>query len=1060
MRCDEFILRLPTTLLLGLLLVSLPLFGQFYEVTRYADDSGLPSRIVHDVDQDSQGYLWVAGNNGLYKFDGHKFHAYYSVLNDTTGLRDNKINTLLAANDGRIWIATPKGLHVMEGEDIHYVELTPNATDVQNHVIELFQDSNEDIWVGAYGGLFLIKKGTDEIISISDKNPDLLIDFAIWGVNEDREGTMWISRSKKPPLIAEKGSHIFRELSFEISGGLVEKDIRPFKYIDYQGQFYVVSSGSGILKGRMVNDSTFAIAPFYNAEGEVTGNHFIYNTIVDEDQNIWVATWRNYFKKYKISEGNLIEQEVISKNGLEEMSIFARSVYQDSQKNIWIPNSNGLFKLSETESRITVFPPGHIEACAEDEYSIYGIVEDGKGHIWLSTPFDLYRFKKQDILENNCPEDFLHFKNPYFDLARDLFIDSSNRIWISGEGGLSIAQLDENGDPGPFAHFDEKNGLPHKWSTDILEEDVNTFWIGNYYRLLKVELPEGNFRTPVFTEFDSNKDRDDALVNSYTLSLEKDADGALWVGTFSGVSRLLSDEGEGRFENYISSFGHADQLSNNAIKNVFTDSKGRLWIGTQTGLNLYQPSTNNFIQFGRKDGLPSEYILGIAEDSKGHLWVATTNGLFKAIYNETMEAFVHIEYITARDGLADNITYRNALYIDGDDNVFMGSSKGLSVLGNSDTTLSMRTFNLGLTTLKCFQQKEEGFVSVKDRLEEDELRLSYKENSIHLGYSVLDFTDPEYNQYRHKFLPVSDEWIETGGLSELNYYNLSPGDYELILDGSNNQGIWSTDPIHLKITVLPPFWKSIWAYLLYALLLIGIVRMIYVLRIRERLRELEQETRLEKALVREREQLRNENAADFHDELGSKVTKISMFLTLAERTLQEHKDPSNWFGKIRENVRDLSSSFRDLLWVIDPKKDSLSDAILRLKDFGEDLFSTTDTHYSTTGYSEELGETILDPQTKKQVVLIFKEAMHNCAKYSESTLVELTVETSEGYSSIRLKDNGKGFNVHRQSKGRGLTNMKDRSEKIGGNLSIVSGKEGTVVMLNRIPHLRDEKNLN
>ena len=459
---------------------------------------------------------------------------------------------------------------------------------------------------------------------------------------------------------------------------------------------------------------------------------------------------------------------------------------------------------------------------------------------------------------------------------------------------------------------------------------------------------------------------------------------------------------------------------------------------------------------GRKDGLPSEYILGIDEDMEGQLWIATTSGLFTAIYNESMEAFVHIEYITARDGLADNITYRNALHIDENDHIFVGSRMGLSVLGNSEVTIAARPFNLALTTLERIQKNQQGFVSIKDRIKDGELKLSNQENSIQLSYAVLDFTDPGYNQYRHKFLPVSEDWIETGGKSELNYYNLSPGEYELVLDGSNNQGLWSNTPIHLKVVVMPPFWKSQWAMALYAILLLGVIRLFYLMRIRKRMRELEQETRLEKALVREREQLRNENAADFHDELGSKVTKISMFLTLAERTLMEHKDPSTWFGKIRENVKDLSGSFRDLLWVIDPKKDSLSDAFLRLKDFGEDLFSTSKMRYSTIGYSEELLETMLDPQTKKQVVLIFKEAMHNCAKYSESTVVELTVETSEGYSSIRLKDNGKGFNVHRQGKGRGLTNMKDRSEKIGSNLSIVSGDEGTVVVLNRIPHLRDE----
>lgn len=1037
--------------------VAIPCFGQFYEATRYADDNGLPSRIVRGVDQGPDGFLWVAGNNGLYKFDGQQFHAYYSILKDTVGLRDNKINTLVAATDGRIWIGTPKGLHVLEGETISYLELTSDASDVQNHIIELFEDSKGNIWVGSYNGLFVIEED-DTIVNFNLNNNELLNEKPIWGVTEDKIGRIWVARSRNRPLIIDPKTYHLKELTFEIEGALEEKDINAFSYIEYNDSLILVSSGSGILKGRFKNDSTLTIQKFKDENGNQLGGHFMYQTIVDSEGVIWGSTWRNYFKKYAVENGNLVPLEVVSKNGLLGMTAFVRSVYEDSQKNIWLPNSNGLFKLSETQNLISVFPPRHLEDCSEISLSVYAITEDDGKHLWISSPYNLYRFDKEDILENRCPTYYLNFTDTQFHLARDLFIDSSNRLWVSGENGLSIAQLDENYEPGPFYHFSATNGLPHNWTTAVLEESPNKFWVGNYHRLMKIEFPNGVIESARFTEYDSSRERDDALVNSYVLDLEKDKNGALWIGTFSGVSRLISEEGEGTFENYISAFGEADQLSNNAIKNVFKDSKGRLWIGTQTGLNLYVEETNNFIQFGRQDGLPSEYILAIDEDLEGRLRIATTSGLFTAIYNESMQAFVHIQYITARDGLADNITNKNALYIDAHDNIFVGSSKGLSVLGNSEASVVARPFNLGLTTLEGIQKNEQGFVSIKNRIEHGQIELSHFENSIQIGYAVLDFTDPTYNQYRHKFLPITDDWIETGGKSELNFYNLSPGEYELVLDGSNNQGMWSNTPLRLKVIVHPPFWKSGWAMALYVLLLLGIVRLFYILRIRKRVRELEQETRLEKALVREREQLRNENAADFHDELGSKVTKISMFLTLAERTLDEQKDPSNWFGKMRENIKDLSSSFRDLLWVIDPHKDSLSDAFLRLKDFGEDLFSSTKAHYSTSGYSEGLEDTMLDPQTKKQVVLIFKEAMHNCAKYSESTLVELTVENTDGFASIRLKDNGKGFNVHRQSKGRGLTNMKNRSDKIGGHLSIVSGEEGTMVVLNQIPHLREGVN--
>lgn len=1038
-------------------LISVPVNGQFYEMTRYADHNGLPSRTVRDVVQDSNGYLWVAGNNGLFKFDGQQFHAFYATLNDTTGLRDNQINTVLAGKDGRIWIATPRGLHVLENDDIQYVNLVEDPNDTQKYIIALFEDSAQNVWVGSYDGLYVIEKETDNIVNLSKAVARLDKASTIWGVSEDSQGRIWVCRSRKPPLIIEKETYEFKELSFKTKGDLSEKDINPFKYIEFNEKVILLSSGSGLLKATLENDSTLVVSRFRDENGKQTGSEFIYNTIIDNNHNIWTATWKNRIKKYRIEGDLLIEYEVISKNGLMGMSEHAQSIYEDAQKNIWITNSNGLYKLSEIKGQIFTFPPNHLDNCLADLENIYALAEDSGGHLWINSSTHLYRFNKKDILDKKCPTDFLQLKNEHFAMAREIFVDSKNRLWVSGQEGLSIAQLDSNYLPGKFVHFSVETGMPHKWSTEVYEVDANTFWVGNYNRLVKIVFPEGDLNNPVIRTYDSSNDRSDALINSYTLNLEHDKNGDLWIGTFSGASKLLSEKGEGTFKNYNSTFGEQDQLSNNAVKNIFSDSKGRLWIGTQTGLNLYVEEIDSFLQYGRTDGLPSEYILGITEDSKGYLWVATSNGLFKAIYNKSMAGFVHIEYFTVREGLADNISNMNALYIDSDDNVFIGSSQGLSIIGFSETSIEARNYNLALTTLESTKKKRQGFFSIKNKLSDNQIKLSHVENSIQLSYSVLDFTDPTHNTYRHKFLPVNEDWIETGTNSQLTYYNLSPGEYELVLDGSNNQGIWFNDPLHLKIIISPPFWKSRWAMAFYALLLIAVVRFFYVMRIRKHVRELEQETKLEKALLREREQLRNENAADFHDELGSKVTKISMFLTLAERTLQEHKDPSNWFGKIRENIKDLSGSFRDLLWVIDPQKDSLSDTILRLKDFGEDLFGNTDVHYSTSGYSEELVNNMLDPQTKKQVVLIFKEAMNNCAKYSESTLVELTVETSEGYSSIRLKDNGKGFNVHRQGKGRGLTNMKNRSEKIGGTLSIVSSKNGTVVTLHQIPHLRDEK---
>ncbi|KAA3615894.1 MAG: hypothetical protein DWP94_15030 [Flavobacterium sp.] len=1033
-------------------------YGQLYEVTRYADDNGLPSRIVHDVDQDSEGYLWVAGNNGLYKFDGHKFHAYYAVLNDTTGLRNNRINTLIADSNDRIWIGTPKGLHVMEQDEIRYVPLEKNSTDSQEHITAIFEDADKNIWVGTYDGFYRIADKDGRVDNFAEHLLWNEKKSTVWGFSQDKAGNIWIARATYPPLMLPKGRSTFKELNLKIADEDLPDDLTVFNYIEYETGHFLVGSPHGLLKGSYDLDSIFTISRYRTPDNKPLPRYHINKTVIDSEGAIWIATWRNYYKKFHFKGEFIEEQEVIGMNDYGEMSGFARSVFEDRQHNLWMPNSNGLFKFSETTGNATIFPPPHRPNCIEN-ISVYSIIEDKFDRLWINTPTHLYRIAKADILNNKCPIEYLSLVNPHFQLSRDMFIDSRDRLWISGQGGISVTQLDKNHEPGDFVHYTPKNGLPHLWSFEILEESPETFWVTNYHGLLKLTLIDGDIRKPLFTTYESNNEIPTTLVNSYTLQLEKDKEGSLWIGTFSGLSKLISETAEGNFSNYTASFGRSDHLSNNSIKKIFRDSKDRLWIGTQTGLNLYIEETDSFIQFGRPEGLPSEYILGIAEDSENQLWITTTNGVFKGIYNESMKAFVHIEYFMGKDGLADNISNRNAIYIDADDKVFIGSSKGISVLNNVQSHIDLRKYNLSITTLESIRKKESGFVSVLNRMKNNKIQLSAGENSIRLHYAVLDFTKPEFNQYRHKFLPLSEDWVETGNSSQLTYYNLSPGSYELILDGHNNQGIWSGDPLKLSIVVAPPFWRSNMAFALYILLALGIIRMLYIMRIKKKMHELEQETRLEKALILEREQLRNENAADFHDELGSKVTKISMFLTLAERTLKEKKDPTNWLGKMRENIKDLSGSFRDLLWVIDPKKDSLADAFLRLKDFGDDLFGTSETRFSTLGYSEKLNVIKLDPQTKKQVVLIFKEAMHNCAKYANATLVELSISHTDHYSTLILKDNGNGFNVHEQGEGRGLPNMKQRAEKIGGKLNIVSNKNGTSVKLENIPHLGEENSI-
>jgi len=1051
-------MRIPLQILLffALLFTAICTYGQFYEVTRYADDSGLPSRIVRDVIQDSDGFIWVAGNNGLYKFDGREFTPYLASLKDTIGLRDNKITALVQTSDNKIWIGTPRGLHVLENNQIKHIKLIDNPNDNQQYVLNLFEDKNKNLWVGTYGGLFLMEDLEKIVHFLPEEVSPSIAEAVIWGVTEDSYGRIWISGHDGPYVLGGGEEYYFEKLNIYLEDGVSQKETNFFKYLHYNDSLFLVESSKGLLKGTVLNDSTISIAKFLDTKGKKISKYLVENTIIDHENNIWVGSAKNYYKKFKLVDDRLLEMEVISKNGFLGMSGNVKSIFEDSQQNIWIANTNGLYKLSKDINKISSFPPRYLDNCLNDLYGIYAIIEDGGGHIWITSPTKLYRFKKSDLLDGKCPEDYMVFEDKNMQLSRNLLIDSQNRLWIGADGGLFVTQLDKNYDPGKFMRYTVSEGLPHNWTFDIYEQDKNNFWVGNYAGLVKLSLPYGDLEIPEIKVFTDDVDQPDDLVNSQVNEIEVDKDGQLWFGTFSGVSKLMDESDQGKFANYTSSYGSFNRLSNNSIKKIFSDRKGRLWIATQRGLNLYNTKTDQFIQFGNSDGLPSEYILGIQEDSYGFLWIATTNGVIKTLYDDISQSLTKIEHFTSQSGLVDNIPYRNSIYIDNNDNVFIGSRDGLSIFSNIVSVNEQIRFNLAITDIESIQKKKKGFVSIYSRIKNNEVKLSHFENSIKVNYAALDFTNTNYNKYRHKFLPISNDWVETGNISELTYYSLAPGNYELILDGSNNQGIWSENPISIKFNISPPFWKSNLAFTFYALFIAGLLRISYLFRIRKGINELDRKVKLEKALLNQRELLRRENAQDFHDELGSKLTKASLFLTLAERSIIEKEDPTRWFVKIRNNIKELSGSFRDLLWIIDPQKDSLEDAFLRLKDFGEDIFNNTEIDFRASEFTENQHIINLDSQTKKQVILIFKEAMNNCAKYAICSKVHLKLASNGESLMIELSDNGQGFNVKSKSKGRGLKNMVERAKKIGADINITSNKKGTIINLNRIPHMSDE----
>jgi len=310
----------------------------------------------------------------------------------------------------------------------------------------------------------------------------------------------------------------------------------------------------------------------------------------------------------------------------------------------------------------------------------------------------------------------------------------------------------------------------------------------------------------------------------------------------------------------------------------------------------------------------------------------------------------------------------------------------------------------------------------------------------------LDFYKPEKNEYAYYLEGVDNNWVYSGKRNFATYAHLSPGEYLFSAKGTNNDGIWSDNTAEILIILLPPLWKTWWAYLFY--LICFIVAVVYYVRFRIKvgLRKLENEKAIEVARYEERENLRRKNAADFHDELGHRLTKISLFLELALREIDVQSTLRKYLDKVHENTTGLSDGIRDLIWTIDPKNDNLYEILVRLRDFGDQLFEFSEMTFRASGIAPHLKQFEVNADTRKHLLLLFKEAMNNTLKHSNANRVIFNVSENLGDIEIYFKDNGKGFNIELVKKGYGLKNLSDRAEKAGALISITSSENmGTLI---------------
>jgi ligand-binding sensor domain-containing protein/signal transduction histidine kinase len=734
-------------------------------------ESGLPQNTVHSIVQTNDGYIWVATEEGIARFDGNRFVVF--DRQNTPELKSNEIRDLLPASKNALWISTNAGLtRLFNGEwttftkenglpsdevdvaiedrdgavwigtsrgvaryrDGGFTWFTANDGLVDNRVQSLLEDKtgpSGSFWIGTADGLSQFRDGKFTNFTVDEGLPANSVDAIL----QDANGALWIGTPEG--LARFEGG---RFTTFTTVDGLPGNRVTSLR-IDHDGALWIGTAG-GLSRRTGDRFETFA-------SGEQLSNSIVLSIFEDAEGSLWVGTESGGLHQIK----NKKFTTYTAKDGLA--SDLVKAIYEDRRGDIWVGTYGGGLNLLR-EGGITTYTtkdglPSNI---------ILALFDDSDGNLWVGTPDGLSRFREGKFTTYTTSDGLAN------DFVRSIYLDRGGALWIGTRGGLNRLK------DGAFTTYTTKDGLPDDF-------------VGTIY---------------------------------------EDASGYLWIGTLGGLSRFK----DGQIKTYTTS----DGLSDNVVISINGDNAGRLWIGTNGGgLNLLLDG--KFKSFTTRDGLPNDTIYRILEDGAGNLWMSCNKGIFRVaiadlvtMANGQAKSIAPVVYGTA-DGMATRECSGGGHpsgWRDARGRLWFSTIKGVALIDPAGARSNSHPPNAVVEELRVDDepinfQHAKGIAPGKSRFD--------------FHYAGLSFVAPEKVRFKYRLKGFDEDWIDGGARRVAYYTNLGPGDYRFEVIACNNDGVWSSVPGSFEFTLKPHFYRTYWFYLLCAFGLAFIAAQLYFLRVRQ-----------------------------------------------------------------------------------------------------------------------------------------------------------------------------------------------------------------------------------
>lgn len=970
------------------------------------DSNSISSNNLGPLHIDGQGRLWVGTvNNGLNLYNESTGHFTQFQHSDEPGsLSGNLITSITHDHLGNIWVGTTKGLNrVVEkkvGEQMVFsfdripLLLNDQDTSAFDYVFSVHADSSNKLWVGTYGGLFRIDLQKPLLPSPEYKayssELDNLSDYIVWDVLTDGNGHTWVGTRKGIDVIRSSTGELVRTINADHnnSSGMSSNLVHNMLYTS-TGDLWVgyYDKGLQVVKKHFVENISTGLPEFeYPVDPEAFGLVSAgMNASLMEDHITPGMVWAGFSAAGALRFIPTTKKFYTSRlYGSGVGSSFVSSLVKDKEGFVWVGTTGGLVRHDRVNRKYIIINPPRKNIKGSDGSYVNGLATDQTGNIYFSSGMEVYEVR-----------------NPYSESPSAVQIPLPDReesgyvrtLYSGPDGNVYVLTR--------FALF-------------VIDPSNNT--VG---KLMQVD-------DPVLQD-----DR-----GFFFSAVYMDEEGSVWLGASTGLYYYPSVNGNGfpDFSDpviYTHDQRDTTSLRNHNILSINSDRNGHIWVGTFNGLSrmVGKGVDAYFLNFSTKDGLKNNMVYCILQDrNKGYLWLSTNNGLteFDPLGKATATFDVH-------DGLQSNEFNSYAAFQSDDGELFFGGIEGYSSFYPGQIAIDKSKPLVNITRVLLNGSKE---VLLEGSCADNVLRIPYQDNSFVVEFIGLHYRNPGENQYAYKLAGLEDDWIYTGTTPMVNFSKLPPGKYTFVVKAANNDGIYGEEA-SFDLIIRPPFHMTIWFYLSIAVLITGILWGLHKYRLSMKM-----------AQMKEIDKIRKATAADFHDELGHKLTIINWFSQILKKKIgPEQADLKPHLDKIIETSGTLYHTMKDMLWAMDPDKDSVYDIYNQLSEFGQELFDNTGVTFESDDIPEDLREKLLSPAHKRHVLLIFKEVMNNSLKHAQGKSTHLSFMKEDEKVRFTFRDDGKGFVMNGQNVGNGLNNVKRRAKMINAEIRIKNDTVGTVAEL-------------